>query len=100
MLVVPAEMLPAVKLATRNEGPAGGPGMRELSIPAAMLVGLGLGETVAMITDGRYWARPAGRASATSARGLRRRADRRGAGGRSDRDRHPEPPPGAPRPGG
>ena len=32
-------------------------------------------------------------------RGVRRRADRRGAGGRPDRDRHPEPPPGAPRPG-
>jgi dihydroxy-acid dehydratase len=28
--------------------------MRELSIPAAMLVGMGLGESVAMITDGRY----------------------------------------------
>jgi len=34
--------------------------MRELSIPAAMLVGMGLGETVAMITDGRYSARRAG----------------------------------------
>ncbi|MCU0508268.1 MAG: dihydroxy-acid dehydratase [Anaerolineae bacterium] len=41
-------------LVIRNEGPAGGPGMRELSIPAAMLVGMGLGESVAMITDGRY----------------------------------------------
>jgi dihydroxy-acid dehydratase len=28
--------------------------MRELSIPAALLVGMGLGDTVAMITDGRY----------------------------------------------
>lgn len=28
--------------------------MRELSIPAAMLVGMGLGDSVAMITDGRY----------------------------------------------
>jgi len=28
--------------------------MRELSIPAAMLVGMGLGESVAMVTDGRY----------------------------------------------
>ena len=41
-------------LVIRNEGPAGGPGMRELSIPAALLVGLGLGDSVAMITDGRY----------------------------------------------
>ncbi len=28
--------------------------MRELSIPAAILIGMGLGESVAMITDGRY----------------------------------------------
>ncbi len=41
-------------LVIRNEGPAGGPGMRELSIPAAMLVGMGLGDSVAMVTDGRY----------------------------------------------
>ena len=45
---------PGDVLVIRNEGPAGGPGMRELSIPAAMLVGLGLGDSVAMITDGRY----------------------------------------------
>jgi dihydroxy-acid dehydratase len=45
---------PGDVLVIRNEGPAGGPGMRELSIPAALLVGLGLGESVAMITDGRY----------------------------------------------
>jgi len=36
------------------EGPKGGPGMRELSIPAAMLIGMGLGNSVAMVTDGRY----------------------------------------------
>ena len=41
-------------LIIRYEGPKGGPGMRELSIPAAMLVGMGLGDSVAMITDGRY----------------------------------------------
>jgi dihydroxy-acid dehydratase len=41
-------------LIIRYEGPKGGPGMRELSIPAAMLVGMGLGNSVAMITDGRY----------------------------------------------
>jgi len=41
-------------LVIRNEGPAGGPGMRELSIPAALLIGMGLGDSVAMITDGRY----------------------------------------------
>ena len=41
-------------LVVRYEGPKGGPGMRELSIPAAVLVGMGLGDSVAMITDGRY----------------------------------------------
>ena len=41
-------------LVVRYEGPRGGPGMRELSIPAAMLVGMGLHTSVAMITDGRF----------------------------------------------
>jgi dihydroxy-acid dehydratase len=41
-------------LVIRNEGPRGGPGMRELSLPAAILVGMGLGNSVAMVTDGRY----------------------------------------------
>lgn len=41
-------------LVVRNEGPRGGPGMRELSIPAALLVGMGLAESVAMVTDGRF----------------------------------------------
>lgn len=41
-------------LVIRYEGPKGAPGMREMSIPAAILVGMGLGESVAMITDGRY----------------------------------------------
>jgi len=41
-------------LVIRYEGPQGAPGMRELSIPAALLVGMGLGESVAMVTDGRY----------------------------------------------
>jgi dihydroxy-acid dehydratase len=41
-------------LVIRYEGPKGGPGMRELSIPAAMLVGMNLHKSVAMITDGRF----------------------------------------------
>lgn len=41
-------------LVIRYEGPRGGPGMRELSIPAAMLMGMGLSSSVAMVTDGRY----------------------------------------------
>jgi dihydroxy-acid dehydratase len=38
----------------RNEGPAGGPGMREMLAVTAALVGEGLGETVALLTDGRF----------------------------------------------
>jgi dihydroxy-acid dehydratase len=38
----------------RNEGPAGGPGMREMLAVTAALVGEGLGETVVLITDGRF----------------------------------------------
>jgi dihydroxy-acid dehydratase len=36
------------------EGPAGGPGMRELSLLAATAQGLGLGTSVSFVTDGRY----------------------------------------------
>lgn len=45
---------PGLVLVVRYEGPKGGPGMRELSIPAAMLVGMGLHTSVAMVTDGRF----------------------------------------------
>lgn len=45
---------PGDVLVIRYEGPKGGPGMREMSIPAAMLVGMGLHTSVAMITDGRF----------------------------------------------
>jgi dihydroxy-acid dehydratase len=38
----------------RNEGPAGGPGMREMLHVTAALVGEGLGEQVALLTDGRF----------------------------------------------
>ena len=49
-----AEVRPGSVLVIRYEGPKGGPGMRELSIPAAMLVGMGLHTSVAMVTDGRF----------------------------------------------
>jgi len=38
----------------RYEGPAGGPGMREMLAPTAAIVGLGLSDAVALITDGRF----------------------------------------------
>lgn len=38
----------------RNEGPKGGPGMPEMLKPTAALIGVGLGSSVALITDGRF----------------------------------------------
>lgn len=52
--MVQKKVEPGCVLVIRYEGPKGGPGMREMSIPAAMLVGMGLHTSVAMITDGRY----------------------------------------------
>ena len=49
-----ARVHPGDVLVVRYEGPRGGPGMRELSLPAAILVGMGLGDSVAMVTDGRF----------------------------------------------
>jgi len=38
----------------RNEGPRGGPGMQEMLAPTSLIVGMGLGDKVALITDGRF----------------------------------------------
>jgi dihydroxy-acid dehydratase len=38
----------------RNEGPRGGPGMREMLGPTALIYGQGMGEKVALVTDGRF----------------------------------------------
>jgi dihydroxy-acid dehydratase len=38
----------------RNEGPVGGPGMREMLAPTSAVMGKGLGSTVGLITDGRF----------------------------------------------
>jgi len=38
----------------RNEGPKGGPGMREMLAPTSAIIGAGLGDAVALITDGRF----------------------------------------------
>ncbi len=45
---------PGDVLVIRYEGPKGGPGMREMLSPTAALVGAGMGESVALITDGRF----------------------------------------------
>jgi dihydroxy-acid dehydratase len=41
-------------LVIRNEGPKGGPGMREMLAPTSAIIGAGLGESVGLITDGRF----------------------------------------------
>jgi dihydroxy-acid dehydratase len=48
------DIKPGDVVVIRNEGPSGGPGMREMLQVTAALVGEGLGETVALLTDGRF----------------------------------------------
>ena len=48
------EIEPGDVIVIRNEGPAGGPGMREMLQVTAAIVGEGLGEEVALLTDGRF----------------------------------------------
>jgi dihydroxy-acid dehydratase len=52
--VTAREIKPGDVIVIRNEGPAGGPGMREMLAVTAALVGEGLGEDVALLTDGRF----------------------------------------------
>ncbi len=52
--VVGGEIQPGMTIIIRGEGPKGGPGMRELVTVTALLYGLGMGENVTLITDGRF----------------------------------------------
>jgi len=45
---------PGDVLVIRYEGPKGGPGMREMLAPTSALIGQGLGDSVGLITDGRF----------------------------------------------
>ncbi len=45
---------PGDMLVIRYEGPRGGPGMREMLAPTSAIIGAGLGDAVALITDGRF----------------------------------------------
>ena len=53
----------------RYEGPKGGPGMREMLNPTSAIVGMGLGSTVALITDGRFSGASIGHVSPEAATG-------------------------------
>ena len=48
------EINPGDVVVIRYEGPRGGPGMREQLLPTSALIGMGLGKTVALVTDGRF----------------------------------------------
>ena len=48
------QIKPGDVVVVRYEGPKGGPGMREMLAPTSAIVGRGLGESVALVTDGRF----------------------------------------------
>jgi len=52
--ILGGQIKPGDVVAIRYEGPRGGPGMQEMLGPTAALMGSGLGESVALITDGRF----------------------------------------------
>ena len=52
--IMGGEIRPGTVVVIRYEGPKGGPGMREMLAPTAALMGMGWGETVALVTDGRF----------------------------------------------
>jgi dihydroxy-acid dehydratase len=52
--VLDGRIKPGNVVVIRYEGPKGGPGMREMLSPSAALMGAGLGDSVALITDGRF----------------------------------------------
>merc|ERR1712139_570572 len=48
------EIKPGMVVVIRYEGPKGGPGMPEMLTPTSAIMGAGLGDSVALITDGRF----------------------------------------------
>ncbi|UCG78359.1 MAG: dihydroxy-acid dehydratase, partial [Nitrospirota bacterium] len=52
--ILAGEIKPGDVVVIRYEGPKGGPGMREMLSPTATIAGMGLSESVALITDGRF----------------------------------------------
>ena len=52
--IMARKIKPGDVLVIRYEGPKGGPGMQEMLAPTAALIGQGLGESVGLITDGRF----------------------------------------------
>ena len=52
--ILAGSIVPGDVIVIRYEGPKGGPGMREMLAPTSALVGAGLGDSVGLITDGRF----------------------------------------------
>ncbi|MFM7229917.1 MAG: dihydroxy-acid dehydratase [Cyanobacteriota bacterium] len=52
--ILAGRISPGDVIVIRFEGPVGGPGMREMLSPTAAIIGKGLGDSVALITDGRF----------------------------------------------
>ncbi len=52
--ILGGEIKPGDVVVIRYEGPAGGPGMREMLSPTSNIVGMGLAKSVALLTDGRF----------------------------------------------
>jgi dihydroxy-acid dehydratase len=52
--ILDGRVKPGHVIVIRNEGPVGGPGMREMLAPTSAVMGKGLGKEVALITDGRF----------------------------------------------
>ncbi len=52
--ILAGRIRPGDVVVIRNEGPKGGPGMREMLAPTSALIGAGLGDSVGLITDGRF----------------------------------------------
>jgi dihydroxy-acid dehydratase len=52
--ILAGEIKPGDVLVIRYEGPKGGPGMREMLAPTSAIIGAGLGDSVGLITDGRF----------------------------------------------
>lgn len=52
--ILACRIRPGDMVVIRYEGPKGGPGMREMLSPTSALVGQGLGDSVGLITDGRF----------------------------------------------
>ena len=52
--IMAKKIRPGDVIVIRYEGPKGGPGMQEMLAPTSALIGQGLGESVGLITDGRF----------------------------------------------